>query len=65
LKSWKENKIQAWWYMPVTPGPRRLRQEDGEFEASGLHSKILLQKTPTPLKESLKKDKKRILFCDT
>lgn len=31
----KENeKKKKWWYLPVIPVPRRLRQQDGELEAS-------------------------------
>jgi hypothetical protein len=31
----KNNKIsQVWWCTPVIPALRRLRQEDGEFQAS-------------------------------
>jgi hypothetical protein len=29
-----EEENQAWWYTPVIPKLRRLRQEDSEFKAS-------------------------------
>lgn len=30
----ESTRSQGWWYLPVSPTPRRLRQENVEFEAS-------------------------------
>jgi hypothetical protein len=35
------------WCMPIIPGPRRLRQEVGEFESSMLYCKPLSKNTKT------------------
>jgi hypothetical protein len=40
--------IWAWWYTPVIPVHRRLRQEDGEFQAiMNYIMKSYLKKTKT------------------
>jgi hypothetical protein len=36
---------QVWWYMPVIPALRRLRQEESQVQGQpGLHSKTRLKK---------------------
>jgi hypothetical protein len=46
INVFEEYFSQAWWYTPVIPVLRRLKQKDHEFkEQPGLHSKIPSQKT--------------------
>jgi hypothetical protein len=33
-KTIKKNLCWVWWYMPIIPALRRLRQEDYEFKAT-------------------------------
>jgi hypothetical protein len=56
VNSGEEFLSWEWWYILVTPGPGRLRQEDRDFRAS-------LQYVVRPL--SLKKKKTRRIFNTT